>query len=101
MTVDFNDIEILNTDAGGGNTYFYNNQPFTGLIVEYNNTGILIGEITVFNGSKKGRIALYFDNGQIQKEYFQSYNRPYGISKQWDENGNLMHQHDYGPEYQP
>lgn len=100
MTVNFDEIEILNTDGGGGNIYYYNNQPYTGLIVEYNN-GVLIGEINVVNGSKKGRIALYFNNGQIQTEYFQSYNRPYGIAKEWDENGNLINQHNYGPEYQP
>lgn len=37
MNVNFDDIEIANIDAGGGLIYHYNNQPFTGTIVEYNN----------------------------------------------------------------
>lgn len=98
MTVNFDDIEILATDDDGGNIYYHNDEPFTGLIVEYHH-GTLIGEITVVKGNKNGRIALYYDNGQIQKEYFQRYNRPYGIAREWDEAGNLLQQHDYGPEY--
>lgn len=34
MTVNFDDIEILATDDGGGNIYYHNDEPFTGLIVE-------------------------------------------------------------------
>ena len=100
MIVNFDDIDILNVDDGGGNMYYYNNQLFTGTIVEYNSNGILIGEINVVNGSKQGRIALYYDNGQIMDEHFEKNNRLYGIYKEWDENGNLTSQVDCGPEPQ-
>ncbi|HEY6142183.1 MAG TPA: hypothetical protein VIV55_01970 [Flavobacterium sp.] len=100
MNVNFDDIEINNFDAGGGAEYYYNNEPFTGTIVEFNNN-VLIGEITVVGGYKKGRVAIYYDNGQIMEEHFESFNRPYGNSRKWDENGNLVKQIDFGTEYQP
>ncbi len=59
MNVNFDDIEIANTDIGGGNIYHYQDQPFTGTIVEYNTAGVLVGELTIVNGSKEGRQALY------------------------------------------
>lgn len=101
MNVNFDDIEINNFDAGGGAIYYHNNQPFTGTIVEYNSNNVLIGEITVVNGSKHGKVTLYFDNGNKMNEYFESYNRPYGLSRKWDENGNLIKQVDFGAEFQP
>lgn len=101
MNVNFDDIEINSFDAGGGAIYFHNNQPFTGTIVEYNNNNVLIGEFEVLNGSKHGRTASYFNNGQILEEGYISYNRPYGIYKKWNESGNLIKQVDFGAEYQP
>ncbi|MPT32048.1 MAG: hypothetical protein E2600_10375 [Chryseobacterium sp.] len=98
MNVNFDDIEIIAPDYGGGTVFYYNNQPFTGKIVEYNN--ILIGEFEVVNGSKHGRTASYYDNGQIMEEGYISYNRPYGHFKEWDKNGNLIKEIDFGPEYQ-
>lgn len=101
MIVNFDEIEINSIDYGGGNVYYYNNKPFSGVIVEYNSDGILIGEITVLNGSKHGRCALYYDSGQIQEEFFISYNRPYGLLKEWAEDGSLINEIDFGDEHQP
>lgn len=97
MVVEFDDIELKHPDAGGGNVYFYNGQPFSGTIVEHIN-GVLVGEITVINGSTQGRVASYFNNGQIMEEYFKKYNRLYGIYKEWDENGTLISAIECGPE---
>lgn len=97
MVVEFDEIEIMHPDAGGGNVYFYNGQPFSGTIVEHIN-GVLVGEITVINGSTQGRVASYFNNGQIMEEYFKKYNRLYGIYKEWDENGTLISAVECGPE---
>lgn len=97
MNVEFDDIEIMHPDAGGGNVYFYNGQPFSGTIVEHIN-GVLVGETTVLNGSTQGRVASYFNNGQIMEEYFKKYNRLYGIYKEWDENGTLISAVECGPE---
>lgn len=101
MKVNFDDIEIGNVDAGGGTMFYHNDMPFSGIIEEYNSEGVLIGEISVLNGSKHGRVAMYYDNGKIMQEFYQSYNRPYGILRNWDENGNLTKEIDFGPEYQP
>ena len=43
-------------------------------------------------------MALYYDNGQIMEEGFQKYNRYYGSFKEWDKNGKLIRQVDFGTE---
>ncbi|WP_414655116.1 toxin-antitoxin system YwqK family antitoxin, partial [Flavobacterium sp. UBA6135] len=95
MIVEFDDIELKHPDAGGGNVYFYNGQPFSGTIVEHTN-GVLVGEISVVNGSTHGRVVSYFNNGQLNYEYFQKFNQMYGIYKRWNENGILEAEVDYG-----
>lgn len=97
MNINFDEIELKHPDIGGGNVYYYQGQPFTGTIIEYNN-GIIVGEISVVGGHTQGRIALYYENGQIQEEYFKKFNKAYGIYKEWDENGNLISEVNYGPE---
>jgi len=97
MNINFDDIEIKNVDAGGGSVYYYNNQPFTGIIVEYYSNGNLSYEKTVVNGSTEGRVASYFENGQIEDEHFEKNNRLYGIYKEWDKVGNLLSEVDCGP----
>jgi antitoxin component YwqK of YwqJK toxin-antitoxin module len=98
MNINFDDIEIMHPDAGGGNVYYYQGQPFTGTIVEYNNLNVLVGEITVVNGHTRGRVASYYNTGQIKEEYFEKYNQMYSIYKKWNQNGGLEFQQDYGPE---
>ena len=71
MNVNFDDIEIEGFDYGGGAIYSYQNHPFTGTIVEYNSAGVLVGELTIVNGSVEGRVALYYNNGQIMKESYE------------------------------
>lgn len=79
MNVNFDDIEIMGSDYGGGTVFYYNDKSFTGTINEYNDNGILISEFAVLNGSRHGRTATYNSNGLIIEEGFISYNRPYGI----------------------
>lgn len=97
MIINFDDIELKAPDEGGGSVYFYNGQPFTGTIVEYFN-GVLVGEITVINSHTQGRVALYYENGQLNEEYFEKYNSLYGIYRKWNINGLLEKEIDYGPE---
>lgn len=101
MIVNFDEIESMHPNAGGGSVFFFKDQPFTGLIVEFNDFGKIVGEISVVNGNKQGRITLYYDNGNIMQEHFEKYNRPYGISRKWDEMGNLVNEYDFGPEFTP
>lgn len=98
MRVNFDEIDVLNTDIYGSNIFYRGNEIFTGTIVEYNNEGVIIGELTVVNGTINGRVALYYDNGQIMEEGFQKYNRYYGSFKEWDKNGKLIRQVDFGTE---
>ena len=98
MIVNFAEIDILNIDYGGGNVYYYNDELFSGTIVEYNENGILVSEITVLDGSKHGMFNLYYDSGRIESQYFENDNRTYGISRKWDESGNLIYEHDFGSE---
>ena len=97
MIVEFDDIELMHPDAGGGNVYFYNGEPFTGTIVEHMN-GVLVGEITVINSHTEGRVASYYNNGQIRYEYFQKHNRMYNLYRRWNINGVLEKEIDYETE---
>ena len=94
MDIDINDIEIMNPDEGGGSVYWYQGQPFTGKIVEYKNN-ILVAEIIVIDSHTEGRVAFYYNNGQIMQEYFEKYNDTYGVYRDWDEDGNLISEIDY------
>ena len=49
MRVNFDEIDVLNTDIYGSNIFYRGNEIFTGTMVEYNNEGVIIGELTVVN----------------------------------------------------
>lgn len=91
-TINFNDIniEVKHPDAGGGSTYYYQGQPFTGTIVEFHDNGNLIGETEIKNSYIDGRIRQYYENGQIEEEKFKRFNRIYGTYKYWNEEGILI-----------
>ncbi len=97
MNINFDVTEIMAPDYGGGSVYYHNNKSFTGIIVEYYSNGNLSFEKTVVNGSTEGRVASYYEKGQIEDEYFEKNNRLYGIYKEWDENGSLLCEVDCGP----
>jgi antitoxin component YwqK of YwqJK toxin-antitoxin module len=40
----------------------------------------------------------YYPSGQLIEEFFIKYNIAYGIMRNWDENGNLLDEYDWGPE---
>ncbi|MEN5233185.1 hypothetical protein [Sphingobacterium faecium] len=101
MRVNFDEIETGSPNRGGGNMYYYKDEPFTGLIEEYNENGVLIAELTVKNGNVHGRSANYYNSGQIMDEKYIAYNRPYGFYREWDESGNLIEEIDFGPEHTP
>ncbi len=91
MRIDVSQIEFMALDAGGGETYYYQGQPFTGIVEEfYPNTTNLISEVECVNGSIHGFIRDFHPNGQIEREYFKKFNRIYGEYKKWDENGILI-----------
>ena len=99
MKVNWNDSEmdIEGFDAGGGEIYYYQGKPFTGVLEETSN-GILICEIECKNGYPEGLQRHFHNNGQLREESFIKFNNPFGIMREWDENGNLLSEYDWGPE---
>lgn len=84
-------------DAGGGETYFYQGQPFTGIIEDYfyDNPSVLAGETQVVNSHTDGRQTTYWPNGQLQEEYFEKNHRSYNTHKTWNEQGNQVSYSEY------
>lgn len=83
---------------GGGVTYLYNGQPFTGIIEYYFSSGNLEGEEEYVDSHKHGRQVSYYENGQIEEDYYQRFNYFYGISRTYYESGVLKSQTEYNDE---
>lgn len=96
IRINFDEVEIESIDGGGGVFYNHKGKRFTATIVEYNEQNILISELEVFKGHVHGRVASYYENGQIKEEYFEKYNKLYGMHREWDKDGNLIYEHDAG-----
>mgnify|MGYP001619047964 CR=1 FL=1 len=82
-------LEFDGFDAGGGEMYKYNGQPFTGIIVEYYSNGNVAAEEEFVNGYRNGVQRRYFQNNQKQEEFNIKFNRIEGTFKIWDSSGNL------------
>lgn len=96
LRVTYEELENRGFDAGGGEILYYRGNPFTGTIVEYRN-GVLIGEQEFEDGHLGGAQRSYYANGNIHEEYFITFNRDYGLFREWDEQGNVIRQKDFGP----
>lgn len=98
LRVEYDDLQNEGFDSGGGEILFYLGLPFTGTIVEYNNNAVLIYEEEFKNGHRDGVRRTYFANGQKEREYFQRFNKLYGMQREWDTSGNLVYQHNWDAE---
>lgn len=86
-------IDLLQSDgfdAGGGEIYKYQNQPFTGILIEYYENGNVLGEEEFKNGHREGVQRTYFQNNQKEEEFYIKYNRLDGIFRRWDISGKLL-----------
>lgn len=85
IRIDINNSELTYgvPDSGGTETVYYLGQSFTGIVEEYNND-ILIAEMQYDNSYSSGRIARYWNNGQLKGKSFEKHNRFYGSTKFWD-----------------
>ena len=83
------DLEFIDIDGGGTPIYHYQGKPFTGMLLEYYDN-ILYREIEYLKGYEEGVERVYYDNGKIKYEFHSKNNKPHGISKNWDEEGNLI-----------
>lgn len=90
LLVNYEDLENRGFDGSGGEILYYQNEPFTGFIVDYYSNGNLASEEEYKNGYKEGVIREYFENGQMEEEYFIKFNRLCKSFKLWDINGNLI-----------
>jgi len=99
LTINYNDPDLTpdGVDIGGGEKYNYQNAPFTGALQFSYPNGSLQTEITYVNGYVEGVCREYYSNGQMMQESYIKYNLDYGLFRQWDENGNLIDQFDFGP----
>lgn len=89
VNFDDDDLQYKSIDAGGGNRYDYQGLPFTGIIEEFHENGILIGETECKNGYTDGLQRLYYENGQMEREYYIKYNRCYKSYKSWTKTGSI------------
>lgn len=89
VNIDDPELEQNEFDAGGGEMWKYKGSYFTGMVVIYKN-GVLTDEIEVQNGRTEGVQRTYYDNGQIETEYFLHNNGLHGLFRQWDIHGNLV-----------
>jgi len=89
LRVEYEDLDVVGYDAGGGEIIEYQGQSFTGTIVQFID-GILIGEEEFSNGHKGGIQRNYFLNGALQDEYSIYFNKLEGTFRSWDENGILI-----------
>ncbi|WP_182959572.1 toxin-antitoxin system YwqK family antitoxin [Pedobacter gandavensis] len=98
--VNINDAEVEYTgiDAGGGSMWNYQNEPFTGILEEFYENGNLIAETECRNGYTYGLQTMYFENGQIEEEYYEKYNHFYGSFRLWTEDGILIRHFEFNPD---
>lgn len=97
LRIPYEKLENRGFDSGGGEILYYRGKPFTGTIVEYYENGMLLGEEEFDNGHVGGAQRTYHPNGQLAEEHFIAFNTSYGLLREWDEQGNLVSEHDFGP----
>ncbi|MFS2188208.1 toxin-antitoxin system YwqK family antitoxin [Mucilaginibacter sp. Mucisp84] len=98
LRVAYDDLQTAGFDSGGGEILHYKGKAFTGMVLELASDGTLIHEEEFKNGHRDGIERSFFPNGQKQLEGFIRFNNPYGLYREWDINGNLIDQYDWGPE---
>jgi antitoxin component YwqK of YwqJK toxin-antitoxin module len=92
LRVEYDDLEIVGIDAGGGEIMNYQGILFSGIIEEKLN-GVLVSEEEFTNGHRGGVQKLYYyPSGQIKQEYTIQFNKMEGVFTEWDVNGNITSQ---------
>lgn len=89
LRVQYEELDLVGFDAGGGEMLEYRGQPFTGIIEEFFN-GVVISEEEFTDGHLGGIQRTYYPNGILKSEYSIHFNRFDGKRTQWDENGILI-----------
>jgi antitoxin component YwqK of YwqJK toxin-antitoxin module len=84
-------LEFVDVDNAGGCVYHYQGKPFSGIIESFYDNGNLLDEVEYTDGHIGGVQREYFENGQIQQEYYKYFAKPEGDWKEWNKNGKLIH----------
>jgi antitoxin component YwqK of YwqJK toxin-antitoxin module len=85
-----NVLEFVDVDNAGGPVYHYKGKLFTGIIESFYGNGTLHDEAEFTNGHIGGVQRKYYENGQMEEEYYKYFGKLDKHYKQWDENGNLI-----------
>ncbi len=86
--VDFTSLETKDSV-----TYYLNEKPFCGVIVEKYENNNLKYEKEYQNGKQKGTITFWYKNGNIQSKGLYLNNNLTGIFRSWYKNGNLKEEY--------
>lgn len=90
LRVLYDDLEIVGFDGGGSKILHYKGDPFTGFVVDYNENSTLAFEAEYKNGHQDGVNRSFYNNGQIEEEYYTKYNRILKHFKRWTSKGRLI-----------
>lgn len=91
VRINIDEAEDWYIDGGGELAFKYQGTPFTGIIEELDDNGILCLEQEYLGGVLEGWVRGYFPTGQLAEEY-QSHNNKVvpGTFRSFDEAGNLL-----------
>lgn len=91
LRVNNEDLILKGVDSGGSPILYYKDNPFTGVALTYEDGGWLSLEEEFQNGYLEGWIKSYFENGQLEEEYYLHNNEvKEGTYNQYDEQGNKL-----------
>jgi antitoxin component YwqK of YwqJK toxin-antitoxin module len=68
---------------------YYHDRRFTGWIVETDERGLVIEEISYLEGFQEGPEIEYYPDGTMKSERTYKRALPHGLARTWHENGNL------------
>ncbi len=91
LRIEYKDLEHDGFDGGGSEKLKYKGKPFTGTMLIYEDGGWLGAEIEYQNGYLEGWTRSYFENGQLEEEYYLHNNEVKGGTyNKYDEEGNKL-----------
>jgi antitoxin component YwqK of YwqJK toxin-antitoxin module len=82
-------IDIDDTDLDEDAHYLYEGRPFTGTLVDTNDQGIVVGELTVTDGVPDGYQRGWYQDGRRHFDIPLVAGGPVGTSRRWYPNGRL------------
>lgn len=82
-------INIDDTEFGYDLAYYYQDELFTGEIVETDRNGNVVGLKTLIDGRGHGPERIWFPSGQLKLEMMHKEGNPIGVSRSWYASGQI------------